>query len=201
MIFSFKEYFENLKFSREIEPNSNHMRFYVSDPKNPQQVAHWRKITSKKVFSLPLAEERFIHFSLKESIEQIFETKKIGYGLNGVFAVSTTYGIWLPDVQYSHIIRKSKDRKVIPPADLKKIDDKKLDNLLNKGWRVPKFSEELSAIIFKTKEMPKVGNVEEVYWDKEISIFEDRILSSREAINILKHCPYRIGNEDLVEYY
>ena len=193
----FKKWVENLEFEKEVPPNELTKHIWVNQPNNQQQIDYWKKNNTKKHFKMPLNKDRFIHFSLNETIKSIVETNKIEYGNAGVFAVSCTYGKWLPTVQFNHIINKNKNKKFLAPMDLK---SKKAQMLINKGYQIPEFSKEISAIIFKTNEIPTSGHVEEVYWNKEISIFDCKEIGTRQAISILKNTPTKISDDDAVTY-
>lgn len=195
MELNFKIFLESLSLVDEIQPNEKYKNIYVRDEKNPQQVARWKKITTKKIYSMPLAEESFIHFTLCSTSNTILKEQKL---TTDCFAVSTTYGIWLPVVQYNHIINKKKE-KLIPPLYLKKPKEKKA--YLSRGWKIPNFSEEICAILFKTNSIPKAARIEEVYWDHPLEIHSTSLLSSREAILRLKNCKYKINDQDEVRYH
>lgn len=193
----FKKWFENLEFEKEVPPNERTKHIWVKQPNNQQQIDYWKKNNTKRHFTMPLNKDRFIHFSLNESIKAILETNKIEYGNAGVFAVSCTYGKWSPIVQFNHIINKNKNKKFLTPMDLK---SKKVQMLINKGYQMPEFSKEISAVIFKTNEMPINGFVEEVYWDRAISVFDCKEVGTRQAITILKNTPNTISGDDSVTY-
>lgn len=194
----FKKWLENLEFEKEVPPSDLTKHIWVNQPNNQQQIDYWKKNNTKKHFTMPLNKDRFIHFSLNETIKSIVETNRIEYGNGGVFAVSCTYGKWVPIVQFNHIINKNKSKKFLAPMDLK--SNKKAQMLISKGYQMPEFSKEISAVIFKTNEMPTSGFVEEVYWNKEISIFDCKEIGTRQAISILKNTSYNISDDDAVTY-
>jgi hypothetical protein len=62
-------------------------------------------------------------------------------------------------------------------------------------------TEDISAIIFTTNNMPQHGTVEEVYWDNPISLINTKIIETRIAISMLKNTPYQIDDNTIVNYY
>jgi len=193
---TFKLWLEEMELDKVIPPNERYKDIWVDDPKNPEQVAAWKRSETKKVYTFPLNKDKFIHFTLAEYVPQILEDSAIK-AEGSTFAVSTSFGIWFPVVQFNHIINKKNDR-TIAPMDLK--NKLRHEKMLKRGFRVPELGKEIQAIIFQTDKMPKIANVEEVVWDGDLPIKNVKQLTSREAIQILKHAPYKIGNDDEVKY-
>lgn len=189
----FKNWFEELEQDQTILPNPRTKSIWVSDPKNPEQVNSWKKKNTRKLYQFPLAKEKFIHFSLKESIPEIVKSSTIK-GEGSTFAVSLSYGIWFPVVQFDHIIRKKKE-KTLHPKDFLNPRYKK------NGYRLGNLGEEIDAIIFQTDKLPKRGNAEEVIWEGDIPMKNAKTVTTREAIRMLKNTPYTIGNDDEVNYF
>ena len=75
------------------------------------------------------------------------------------------------------------------------------------GIRLPEpanLGEEIVAILFRTDKMPYLAHAEEVLWDGNVPLKSVEPLSSRDAINMLKHTPYSDqldNNNDTVKYY
>jgi hypothetical protein len=63
-------------------------------------VPSWR---SGKTFLGDVSEDLFVHFTTKENAEKILATSTLGEDGFSTFAVSTTYGIFYPGVQTTHI--------------------------------------------------------------------------------------------------
>lgn len=193
---NFKLWLE-LEFKNNVEPKFDISTANWIDQKNPQEVERLRKNLTYRNFEMKLKDETFIHFTLTESISAILESKYITVP---AFAVSCTYGIWLPVVQFNHIINKKK-QNLFNPATLKNISKNPKLADKYKNFSMPNFSQDISAIIFKTNTTPKFGRKEEVYWEAEnINLIEAKLLSTREAINILKHTPKTIEENDIIYY-
>lgn len=113
------------------------------------------------VYTMPISEDSFIHFTLKERISEILKSGKLlhhppypVFGASGVHAVSTTYGDFVPGTQTTHI---------------------------GKG--------ELGAIHFKTSVKPKAGYIEEVYWEEDVPLSSAKEMSYSSAVSMLKKTP------------
>ena len=191
-----KTWQEQLQLDKTIAPNEKYKRIWVDDPNNPEQIAAWQRSQTKKVYTFPLNKEKFIHFTLAESVAQILADSTIK-SQGSTFAVSTSFGVWLPVVQYNHIISKKNDT-TIAPRDLK--NKLKYQKMLKRGYRVPELGKEIQAIIFQTDQIPKIAHSEEVIWEGDLKIKNAKQLTSREAIQILKHTPHQIGSNDEVKY-
>lgn len=138
------------------------------------------KSYSDEYFFMDLKEETFIHFtSLKRAQNIIKEGKlllnpKIDNRLPGayaVFAISLTYGSFVPGV-------------------LSSIDKySKMDN------------SEPVALIFKTNTMPKAGFPEEVsFGEKDVDVINPSIVSKEEGMSMLRNTPEKIGDNQIVLY-
>ena len=158
-------------------------RIYGNKHKNPQWLKSHQKENSKSTYTMPIQDDSFIHFAPNETIEQINKDQKLKTQSN--YAVSTTFGFWFPQVQYSHISRMLPD--AIYSSTMKEL--KKLKKPIPPNKRIPDYGNEISAIRFKTNTIPSSATPEEVWWNKPVEIYDTEILSSREAINILKHTP------------
>ena len=187
-----------LNLKQTIPPSEFRQHFYVNDPKNPEQITAWKRKLSKNVYDFPISRERFIHFTLPEYAEKIIEKRIIGLEGISVFAVSLSYGIWFPTVQFNHITAKRDDDKAMI-YQLKRKDSK--EKLIAKGLTIPEYGKEVIAIMFSTNDIPKTAHREEVVWDNPVEIHNFQLISTRDAINRLKHTPYSIGEDDLVHYY
>lgn len=193
----FKLWLEQLTLKQTISPDDKYKHIWVKDDKNPQQVNNWIKNNTRKIFEFPLNKDTFIHFTLKENASKIIADEVIN--TDPVFAISLNFGIYLPVVQYNHIISKRK-QKLIQPMDLKNKD--KTNIMLQKGWQIPNFGEEIVAIKFKTNIVPSRANKEEVIWNSPLLIHNISIISSREAIRMLNHTMYskQMSGDDEVKY-
>lgn len=161
-------------------------------PNNPQWLKSFHKDYDITTYTMPVKDDKFIHFTPKENIPQILDSNTLGKG--NAFAVSTTFGTWFPIVQFNHIARMLPNS--LGHSDMVKF--KKLNKKSNR--RIPDMGNEIAAILFKTNDIPNHASQEEVYWDNPIKIHSTQLLSSREAINILKHTPEEIEYPNRVEY-
>lgn len=196
----FRNWLEELEQDEVIPPSEASKRFWVSDPNNPEQVKAWQKSNTRRVYKFPLAQDKFIHFTLIETVPEILESKVIK-SAGTSFAVSLSYGIWFPVVQFNHIINKKGSRQgILAPMDLKRLSKNRAEKLLQNGWRLPNFGEEIGAVMFRTEKMPVRGNAEEVLWSGDIPLADVQQIDTRQAIRLLKKTPYDIGSDDEVRY-
>ena len=174
MIKSFQDWLESLQLHQVIAPRDYTKRIYVSDDKNPEQIAAWQKQNTHKVFKFPLSKEKFIHFTPRENIPEILKTGLLKG--SSVFAVSTSFGKWFPRVQFTHIKHDKNNKR----------------------------SDQIDAIVFKTNKIPAGAHGEEVIWHDSVPILNAQVISTRSAINILKHTPYgkeiEENDQNRVEY-
>lgn len=155
-------------------------RIWGNQHKNPQWLKAHQKENTTSTYTMPIEEDSFIHFAPNETIEQINKDQKLKTKSN--YAVSTTFGFWFPQVQYSHISR-------MLPHTIEPKNVKKLKRPIPPKFKILDYGNEISAIRFKTNSIPSSATPEEVWWDKPVELYDTEILSSREAINILKHTP------------
>jgi hypothetical protein len=155
-------------------------RIWGNQHKNPQWLKSHQKENTISTYTMPIEEESFIHFAPNETIEQIIKDQHLKRKSN--YAVSTTFGFWFPQVQYSHISR-------MIPYTIEPKNVKKLKRPIPPRFKILDYGNEISAIRFKTNTIPSSATPEEVWWDKPVELYDTEILSSREAINILKHTP------------
>ena len=145
-------------------------RLILEEIKNLQQDGPLRQMEcgayeefGDKYYLMDLDQDMFIHFTPRSRANEIIKSNKLlfdpphkAFGPEGVFAVSSVWGIHLPSVQTTHI-------KLEPDDDI-------------------------VAILFTTKTMPKWGHTEEVFWEDVDVVFEDAdIIEESEAIEILKN--------------
>lgn len=193
----FKYWLEQFELKSVIPPHERTKHIWVSDPKNPQQIAAWHRQRTEKVFNFPLSKEKFIHFTLANSATEIIKNKNLIFG--DVCAVSLSFGFWAPIVQFNHIITKKKE-KLLSPSQIKK------SKLMPKkfiGWEIPNFQEEIVAILFKTDKYPTSARAEEVIWSGSVPLIDPKIIPLRDAILLLKNTPYNKNmdkNNDFVNY-
>ena len=185
-----------LKLKQVKQPNPDYQKYWVSHPNNQEEIDSWKKQNTVKVFNFPLNKESFIHFTPNDSVESILQDQQLGREDHVVFAVSTSYGIWFPVVQFNHILNKS-DKFPISRDDLKNAPKNKIQYIQRLVYS-PK--NHISAIHFQTNDKPDRGSVEEVYWSRPIQIKNAKVIDIRMAINRLKNTPYQIGENDTVEY-
>jgi hypothetical protein len=147
---------------------------------NKQGVDKWVRDYTTKTFQYPLNKERFIHFAPKSVIPIIVQENKIR-GRNGAtFAVSTSFGKYVPQVQFRV---KGKGRAGAPVGFQKE--------------------DTIGAVIFKTSTKPVQAKEDEVIWDgNSVDIVDAKEISHRLAIAMLKHTLYghMLKWNDSVEY-
>lgn len=130
-----------------------------------------------KRYNIKLKDDSFIHFTYSRRAEQILRDGKLRTdppykrrGIGGVQAISTTYGVNVPGVQYQKLI-----------DDAENVDD------------------EVVAILFKT-DTPTAygdGHPEEVIWHKDVNLIDPIIISKEQAISMLND---RTGEDFLIIY-
>jgi hypothetical protein len=135
---------------------------------------------SDEYFFMNLQDESFIHFTSLKRAKEIIKNGKILLnppiknrlpGAYAVFAISLTYGSFLPGVM-SSVDKYSK-----------------MDG------------SEPVAIVFKTDTMPKVGFPEEVsFGEKDVNVLNSSIVSKEQGISMLKNTPEKIRDGQLVLY-
>jgi hypothetical protein len=175
---------ENLELKSTRTPNLSEpiakiYRFKLTDK---QSVDSWKRDNTYKTYSFPLAKEKFIHFAPVSIVPAVLKEKVLRGNNGGVFAISTSFGQYLPQVQYRS---SGKGMAGNPKA------------------RPAKYNEELSAIIFETDELPIQAGPFEVAWDGNyIQIKNSREIGKRLAITILKNTRYGkfLTYNDSVEY-
>lgn len=144
---------------------------------NKQGIEKWKKQLTSKTFQYPLNQDKFIHFAPKSLISKIKKENKIRGNYGSTYAISTSFGIYLPKVQF----------RITKQA----------------GLPAGSTEETLGAILFKTNEMPILAKADEVIWKTNyIDIYDVKEISYRLAISILKHTPYgdMLNWNDSVEY-
>ena len=124
------------------------------------------------IYSMPLARETFIHFTVADRVETILASGKLLFnppfkksGVDSVFAISRTYGVLQPTVQTTHFKNVA-----------------------------------LMAIQFKTHTLPKYGYVEEVLWDEDVTLLQPEVLEPGRAAALLRRPPVRLRDGDMVTY-
>lgn len=191
----FKEW---LTLQQTVPPDERSKHVWVTDPRNRQQVASWERQRTTRVFSFPLARDRFVHFTLPESAAEIMASNRID-GPDGVYAVSLMWGAWVPVVQFNHIVGKK--QKLLQPHMLR--DPESSRRLQATGWRKPEYGKEVVGVVFRTAHLPQAARKEEVYWGGPVPITDARQVAAREAIRMLQHAPYGrlVGEDDAVQYF
>lgn len=178
---NFKMWMEAFDINRTELPGPWSKNIWVKQPNNQQQIDKWRKETHNKVYRMPVIEDKFIHFTLPAIASKILQEKKM---TETAFAVSVTFGEWVPGTQFTHIF--------------KRLEPEQQRN----------YAENIAAILFQTSVVPEqeAGGLswnhhDEVIWRKDIPIFNAQLIPTRTAINILKHPKHHIREQDVVEYY
>lgn len=185
---SFKLWLEKLELIKHepipdeywTKANGAFAKIYGNQHKNPQWLKSHQKENSTTTYTMPIQDDSFIHFAPNETIEQINKDQKLKTQSN--YAVSTTLGFWFPIVQYSHISR-------MIPYTIEPKNIKKLKRPIPPRFKILDYGNEISAIRFKTNTIPSSATPEEIWWDKPVDLYDTELLSSRDAINILKHTP------------
>lgn len=196
----FKQWLENLELLKTVLPNERFKNIWVNQPNNIQQINYWKKQNTSNIFQFPLNQDKFVHFTLRENAPKILSDNLIKS--DPAFGISLNFGMWLPVVQFAHIIRK-RNSKLFSPGDIAKLSAERRQQLEKDGWQLPNFGQEIVAIVFKTDKLPNSAHREEVVWDGPLPIKDAQVMSSRDAIRMLKKTPYGDkldANNDSVEY-
>lgn len=157
---TFQEWLESFELQQTIPPKDYTKRIWVSDDKNPEQISAWQRKNTRRVFTFPLSKEKFIHFTPKENVPEILKSGMLKG--SSVFAISTSFGIWYPRVQFTHIKHDS-----------------------DKGR-----AGQTQAILFQTNKPPVDSTYEEVVWHESVPVLNPQVMSTRDAIRVLKHTPH-----------
>ena len=194
----FKKWME-MQLVQTIPPNERTKSIWVKQLNNPEQVDAWKRSLTRHVYEFPLNKESFLHFTLNDFADEIVKTGMIEGA--SVFAVSCSFGIWFPVVQFNHIISKKQD-KMFTPAEIKKAkkNPTAFERYKKSGWKIPNFQEEICAVHFTTQSKPVSAHSEEIIWHGPLSIQNATRIPLRDAIRILKNTPHKIGADDTVTY-
>lgn len=148
--------------------------------KNLQYLGKENLSYSDEFFFMDLSKETFIHFTSLKRAQNIIKNGRILLnppidnripGAYAVFAISLTYGSFVPS------ILNSVDKYA------------KMDN------------SEPVALIFKSTTMPKAGFPEEVsFGEKDVDVINPTIVSKEEGISMLKNTPEKIEDGQIVLY-
>lgn len=184
---TFHQYLEELKL-KNIETRKfldDYYKIFKIAPTDKQSRDSWLKKNSRNFYQYPLNKDKFIHFAPASVISSILD-EKVLKGNNGyVFAISTTFGNYVPGIQY-RIKGAGKMKGHVAGA--------------------PRGSREavLGAVIFQTDVLPIQGSSYEVVWEGDfLSIKDVKEINYRLAISILKNSPLgsKVKWGDDVEYY
>lgn len=125
-----------------------------------------------RIFTMPLRDDTFIHFTPSDRALEILKSKKLlmdppykKFGIDAVNAISTTYGKFVPGVQTTHI----KDNNIV-------------------------------GILFSTNTVPTRGYVEEVVWKQDVTLNNPKLLPLSRAVAMLNASPTKLGDQDMVVY-
>ena len=116
------------------------------------------------IIKAPLVDDSFIHFTYDDRAQEIIDSGKLlanppyaKFGIAGVQAISVKFGVFVPGVQLTHLMKtRREDQKIV-------------------------------AVMFKTRTMPKVGYPEEVIWPEgvDVELNNPKIISVVQARRIL----------------
>jgi hypothetical protein len=144
---------------------------YLADAKS----SPLERVTKDSWF-MPLAKDRFVHFTTEARADQIIKSGKLlmrpphdKFGTDTVDAVSLTYGKLVPGVQYTHITRSDPKAPIV-------------------------------GVVFQTDTVPKVGFREEVKWAQDVHLKSPSIVSFGEAQSLIRGSPESIPESDHVLY-
>jgi hypothetical protein len=135
---------------------------------------------ARKYYYLNVSNDSFVHFTTSKRAQEIVESKKLlldspygGMGAYGVFAISLTYGVYVPGVATTHIETWAKNE-----------------------------DSEIVAVKFKTHTVPKkLCYIEEVsFGEQDVPLINPTIITKNEAIGLIRNSPEKISEDDHVVY-
>ena len=180
---SHRENFENIfKKAKEKNPTINFILQNIVYAESDDETLNEELKKSKETkfddteYKMDVEDDTFIHFAPKEVAQEIAKSKKLDPKFSetfadSVFAISLTYGEYVPTTQIHNI-----------------------------GGKRSENYEDYIGIVFKTNDIPKVGHVEEVSWEGPVNINILKYVTIKEAENMLNNTPYNINERDYVLY-
>lgn len=126
---------------------------------------------------MDIKDESFIHFTNELRVSEILDSGKLKvnppyekFGIEGVLAISLTYGDFVPSVVTNHL-----------------------------KPRVSEYGP-IVGIVFKTPIKPKYGHIEEVVWDQDVPLTNPRVVELNEGKLLVLRSPEKINEDDMVLY-
>lgn len=183
---TFHQYLEELKLKNIETPRflDDYYKIFRISPNDKQSRDSWLKKNSRHIYQYPLNKEKFIHFAPASVISSILDEKVLKGNNGAVFAISTTFGNYVPGVQYRiEGTGKMKGKVAGAPRGVDEV---------------------LGAVIFQTDVLPIQGGSTEVVWEGNFLPVKDvKEINYRLAISILKNSPLgsKVKWNDDVEYY
>lgn len=158
--------------------------------------------------------DRYIHFTPTDRAHEIVKVGRIlsdppheRVGPSGAYAVSTTYGSYVPDVQTTHFAKSSPRTQKLQQAHWQANPGPRADRLRRLAQRSRQqdvkragLSKTLSAVVFRSKTKPKTGHPEETSWDKDVEIHNAKVVPMKTARAMLRKSPHKIDDPHYVHY-
>ena len=149
-------------------------REYLDKPANPYIKMKVDK-RGNKHYLMDIRRDRFIHFTLVPRLNEIIQTKKLlmdpPYKKFGIDAISAISLLY---------------GKSVPGVQTTHHNVKNED--------------ELGAIMFSTKTIPKYGVIEETVWETDVNIIMFKLLTTKQAKNKLTQNIMKLDDQDMVHY-
>ncbi len=137
-------------------------------------------------YKMDIKNDAFIHFTTKGNAEKIIKDGFINPNNGTAFAVSSIYGTWMPEVQYSPQAMTSK-----------KLKDEDMVAIYFLTEDKPTFFDPIDDY----KEKPSYGFSEEVGWGKPIKLEAAEIISVDKAREILLSTPEKLQHKENFQPY
>jgi hypothetical protein len=159
------------------------------------------------------SKDRYIHFTPTERAHQIVKTGKIladppheKFGPTSSFAVSTTYGKYVPGVQTTHYAGTSARTKKLQAAHRDADPGPRADRIRrlaqrSRGRDAKGLSKTLSAVVFSSKTKPHIGFPEETSWKGDVDVHDAKVVPMKTARAMLKKSPHKIDDPHHVTYH
>ena len=193
------------KLDEELNPVAS-LRGWYRKAQNLQQA-------TEHDYVMNVQEDSFIHFTPADTLDSIEKSKALGPNGETVFAVSTTYGEYVPVVQFTWPMRKTEQAEEVKQrmfSDLRDLKEeykqtnspKTYDEIQILEEAISEVSEHddelrenMVAIHFKTSKKPAVGYSEEVKWEGPVPLDSYEIISPDAAISTIKGSPEFIDSD------
>ena len=156
--------------------------------------------------------DRYVHFTPTERAHQIVKSGKIladppheKFGPTSSFAVSTTYGSYVPRIQTTHYAGTSARTKKLQAAHRDADSGPRADRIRrlaqrSRGRDAAGLSKTLSAVVFSSKTKPRVGFPDETAWDGDVDMHDAKIVPLKTARAMLRKSPHKLGDDHYVVY-